>query len=244
MSIRLNKAIAELGLASRRAADALIEAGRVTINGHKAKLGQKVDLSQDEIKVAGKKVSQRSKESLEYWMLNKPVQVVSTVVDPEGRRTVAKYLSGKTKARLYPVGRLDYDSEGLLIMTNDGELAYRLTHPKYEIPKSYLAWVNGIYTSEKLERLRRGVYLREGKTAFDAVEVVEKTGRDFCLQISIHEGKKREIRRVCAKVGWEVQRLQRVQLGNLQLGELGLGQARKLTPQEVKVLQDLVDKSV
>ena len=240
METRLNKLLADLGYASRRAADALIEAGRVTVNGRKAKLGEKVDPLQMEIQLEGKKIQANKPEELEYWLFHKPVGVLSTLQDPEGRRSLQKYIRTKTEARLFPVGRLDSDSEGLLLLTNDGELAFRLTHPKYAVSKEYQVWVNGIFAQGKLERLRRGVYLREGKTAFDEVEIIEKTGRDFVLHVKIHEGKKREIRRVCAKVGWEVQRLQRQRLAGLELGNLGAGQMRKLSAEELALLKHAV----
>lgn len=240
MQIRLNKFLADLGLASRRGADALIEEGKVLLNHKKAKLGDKVNPVQDEVVVEGKKFSLASKEKLEYWLLNKPFNVISSVSDEANRKTVFDYVKSKTKTRVYPVGRLDYQSEGLLLMTNDGELAHRLTHPKYEVKKVYKVWVNGIFAEGKMERLLRGVRLAEGKIAFDQIELLEKEGRDFVLKITIHQGVKREIRRVCAKVGWEVTKLLRVQLGNLVMSNLTVGNVRKLEKQEVKDLQKLV----
>lgn len=240
MQIRLNKFLADLGLASRRKADALIEEGKVLINHKRAKLGDKVNPDRDEVMVAGKKFSRDSKEKLEYWLLNKPFNVISSVSDEANRKTVFDYVKSKTKARVYPVGRLDYQSEGLLLMTNDGELAHRLTHPKYQVKKVYKVWVNGIFSEDKMERLMRGVRLAEGKIAFDKIELIEKEGRDFVLKITIHQGVKREIRRVCAKVGWEVIKLLRVELGNLAMTNLMVGNVRKLEEQEIKDLQRLV----
>lgn len=240
MQIRLNKFLADLGLASRRGADALIDEGKVTINRQKAKLGDKVDPSQDEVAVAGQKVSSQNQENLEYWLLNKPYNVISSVSDESGRKTVFDYVKSKTKTRVYPVGRLDLESEGLLILTNDGELAHRLTHPKYEVKKVYKVTVTGIFAESKVERLLRGVRLAEGKVAFDQLEVMEKDGRDMVLKVTIHQGVKREIRRVCAKVGWEVTKLLRVQLGNLVMTNLTVGNVRKLTQEEVEGLKQLV----
>lgn len=240
MQIRLNKFLADLGLASRRKADALIEEGRVLLNHKKAKLGDKVDPAKDEVMFNGKRLNQDNKEKFEYWLLNKPFNVISSVSDEANRKTVFDYVKSKTKARVYPVGRLDYQSEGLLLMTNDGELAHRLTHPKYQVEKVYKVWANGIFSEGKMERLLRGVRLSEGKISFDKMELLEKEGRDFVLKISIHQGVKREIRRVCAKVGWEVTKLLRVQLGNLVMTNLTVGNVRKLEEQEVKDLQKLV----
>ncbi len=240
MKIRLNKFLADLGLASRRKADVLIEEGKVLLNHKKAKLGDKVDPTQDEVMLNGKRLDQGNKENFEYWLLNKPFNVISSVSDEANRKTVFDYVKSKTKARVYPVGRLDYQSEGLLLMTNDGELAHRLTHPKYQVEKVYKVWANGIFSEGKMERLLRGVRLSEGKISFDKMELIEKEGRDFVLKIAIHQGVKREIRRVCAKVGWEVTKLLRVQLGNLVMTNLTVGNVRKLEEQEVKDLQKLV----
>jgi len=240
MKIRLNKFLADLGLASRRKADTLIDDGKVMLNQRKAKLGDKVDPEKDEVIFAGKKVNATAKEDFEYWLLNKPRNVVSTVSDEAGRKTVFDYVKSKTKARVYPVGRLDLESEGLLLLTNDGELANRLTHPKYEVKKVYRVWVDGIFAHSKVERLLRGVRLAEGKTAFDDLEIIEKDGREMVLKVTIHQGVKREIRRVCAKVGWEVTKLLRVKLGNLSMVGLSVGNVRKLNEEEVNDLKKLV----
>lgn len=241
MKIRLNKFLADLGLASRRKADVLIETGKVLLNHKKAKLGDKIDPDQDEVMVNGKKLGVANKEPLEYWLLNKPFNVISSVSDEAKRKTVFDYVKSKTQARVYPVGRLDYQSEGLLLMTNDGELAHRLTHPKYQVKKVYKVWVSGIFSEEKVERLLRGVRLAEGKIAFDQIEVLEKEGRDIVLEITIHQGVKREIRRACAKVGWEVTKLVRMGLGNLTMHNLIVGNVRKLTSEEIIDLRRLVD---
>lgn len=240
MKIRINKFLADLGLASRRKADKLIDEGAVLINQRKAKLGDKIDPEKDELTFAGKKFVALQKESLEYWLLNKPFKVISAVTDDSGRKTTYDYIKTKTKARVYPVGRLDYESEGLLLMTNDGELAHRLTHPKYEVKKVYKVWANGIFSQTKMARLLSGVRLSEGRTSFDELELIEKEGRDLVLKVAIHEGKKREIRRVCAKVGWEVTKLLRVKLGSLVMTNLTVGNARKLTEEEIIGLKKLV----
>jgi pseudouridine synthase len=241
MKIRLNKLLADLGLASRRGADQLIDEGKVLVNDKKAKLGDKIDPEIDQITFAGKKINQTMNENFEYWLLNKPSNVISSVSDEASRKTVFDYVKSKTQARIYPVGRLDFESEGLLLLTNDGELAHRLTHPKYEVQKVYRVWVNGIFTQSKVERLLRGVRLAEGRMAFDDLEILEKEGRDMVLQVTIHQGVKREIRRVCAKVGWEVSRLLRVKLGNLDMADLSVGNVRKLSQEEIQDLKKLVD---
>lgn len=240
MQIRLNKFLANLGLVSRRKADALIEAGKVLINSSKAKLGDKIDPSKDKLSVEGRTIALETATNLEYWLLNKPSRVISSVSDEADRKTVMDYFKNKTTARLYPVGRLDYDSEGLLLMTNDGELAQRLTHPSYEVPKVYKVWVDGIYMPSKIDRLLRGVKLAEGKIAFDQVELLEKEGREFTLKITIHQGVKREIRRACAKVGWTVTKLLRVQMASLTLHDLIPGNVRKLSTEEVQALRQAV----
>jgi 23S rRNA pseudouridine2605 synthase len=240
MQIRLNKFLADLGFASRRKADALIEAGQVLLNNRKAKLGDKIDPTQDKLVVEGKAVELDQTAELEYWLLNKPRQVLSAASDESNRKTVLDYLKNKTTARLYPVGRLDYDSEGLLLLTNDGELAQRLTHPKFEIPKVYKVWVDGIFMPAKIERLLRGVRLAEGKIAFDQIEVLEKEGREFILRITIHQGVKREIRRACAKVGWTVTKLLRTQMATLVLHDLIPGNVRKLNLEEIQALRQAV----
>lgn len=241
MLIRLNKYLASLGLFSRRRADALIDSKKVSIDGKVAGLGDKIEMGKHTIVVDGKRlVTAQANQDFEYWLLNKPRGVVSTLSDESGRKTVAHFIRGKTTARLYPVGRLDYESEGLLLMTNDGELTHRLTHPKYEISKVYKVWVNGIFAYGKVERLLRGVRLAEGKIAFDQLEVLEKNGRDILLKVTIHQGVKREIRRAVAKVGWEVTKLLRTKLGPLELLNLPIGTARKLQAQEVLALKTIV----
>lgn len=241
MQIRLNKFLAELGLASRRKADQLIDEGKVLINQKKAQLGDKVDPGKDQITFDGQKIkNDQENESFEYWLLNKPRNVVSTVKDEAGRKTVFDYVKSKTNTRVYPVGRLDLESEGLLLLTNDGELANRLTHPRYEVQKVYKVWVDGIFAHSKVERLLRGVRLAEGKVAFDELEILEKDGREMILEVRIHQGLKREIRRVCAKVGWEVTKLLRIKLGNLEMTSLKVGNVRKLSEAEIIDLKKLV----
>lgn len=245
-TIRLNKLLAELGISSRRGADLLIEEGRVELNGKKAQLGVKVNPSTDRLVFNGKVIdlvaakATLSGENFEYWLLNKPIRVISSVDDPAGRKTVMRFLRGKSQVRLYPVGRLDYESAGLLLMTNDGELTHRLTHPKYNIEKEYLVEATGIFSQDKIEHLEHGVRLAEGRARADKVELLTKNGRDLELKIIMHEGRKREVRRICAKVGWEVTRLTRVRLADLDLGKLQPGTVRKLTEEEILNLKKAV----
>ena len=246
MSVRINKLLADLGLASRRGADLLISAGKVKINGRKAKLGEKVDLVKDRLVVNGELIADQAiqavvnKENYEYWLLNKPPAIISAVTDSANRQTVMRFLQNKSQARLYPVGRLDYDSEGLLLMTNDGELTYRLTHPRYQIEKEYLVNAYGIFSQDKIARLEKGVLLAGRRAMADRVELLNKEGRDLELKFILHEGRKREVRRLCARVGWEVQRLVRVRLGDLTLGNLKPGTVRKLSEEEIKQLKKSV----
>lgn len=246
MNVRINKLLADLGLSSRRGADLLISAGKVKINGRKAKLGEKVDLKKDKLVVNGELINQEilqeveGGENYEYWLLNKPPSVISAVNDPASRKTVTYYLKNKSQARLYPVGRLDYESEGLLLMTNDGELTYRLTHPKYEVEKEYVVDATGIFSQSKIARLEKGVLLAGRRAKADQVELLEKDGRNLQLKFILHEGRKREVRRLCARVGWEVKRLVRVRLANLELGNLEPGTVRKLTEEEIAKLKGSV----
>lgn len=249
MKGRINKVLADLGLASRREADVLIQAGQVKVNGRLAKLGEKIDLSRDQLKVKGKTINEAliqtvtSGEKFEYWLLNKPPAVVSTVSDELNRKTVMFFLKNKSQARLYPVGRLDYNSEGLLLMSNDGNLAYRLTHPKYQVEKEYLVEVKGIFSQDKINRLERGVLLAGKRARAEHIELVEKKGRDLLLKFILHEGRKHEVRRLAAKVGWEVTRLTRTRLANLELGNLQVGTVRKLSDDEILSLKKTVQLS-
>ncbi len=238
---RLQKVLARAGVASRRACEQLIRAGRVTVNGLTVtELGTKVRPDVDILAVDGRPVSVSTPPV--YVMLNKPPGYVSTTSDPYGRPTVLDLLPEYTDARLYPVGRLDTDSEGLLLLTNDGSLTERLTHPRYGLEKEYLVWVEGEPTAGCLERLRSGVPL-DGKLAgVDTVAVVEagiSANQTSLLRIILHEGRKREIRRLCAAIGHPVRRLQRVRLGPLHLGQLAPGASRLLTKQETAQLMAL-----
>lgn len=231
----LLKYLANSGVASRRKVDQMVRDGRVSVNGKKViDPGLTIDPQKDEISVDGKKIQGVSQYV--YIMLNKPKGVISTVSDEKKRQTVVDLV--KTKARVYPVGRLDEDSTGLILLTNDGQLANKLTHPRYEIPKTYQVAVRGEITEERLRRLREGVRLKEGITSLAEVEVVNPDPKRTLLQMTIHEGWNRQIRRMCGVVGLNVVALKRVAMGPLQLGDLQWGEWRNLTAEEVSSLKN------
>jgi len=229
--------LAHAGLGSRRAMEELIAAGRVKVNGRRARLGDRVDPDKDEVEVDGSRVP--LEQDLVHYLLNKPAGVVSTASDPGGRQTVVDLLD--LPARVWPVGRLDTDSEGLLVVTNDGELTHRLTHPRYEIPKTYLAEVKGTAGGRAIQQLIAGVDLEDGRTKRAKVSLVEATRGGTLLEITITEGRNRQVRRMCDAVGHPVKRLVRTNLGPLQLGRLKPGTFRKLSLEEVRALYRACD---
>ncbi|MBO5045883.1 MAG: rRNA pseudouridine synthase [Clostridia bacterium] len=234
--MRINKFLAEQGVASRRGSDKLIEEGRVTINGVRAKAGDSVEAS-DVVQVDGKILSH--KVNYEYYLMNKPKGYVCTVSDEKGRKTVMDLLPAGA-GRVFPVGRLDYDSEGLLILTSDGDLAYRLTVPKNEIPKTYLVRIEGTITDVQLNRLRAGVEIEKGVvTKKCKINVVETNKSYTKMHVVLTEGKNREIRRMFETVGKNVDFLKRIRIGDLTLSGLDRGSVRKLTKEEIFYLSNL-----
>jgi 23S rRNA pseudouridine2605 synthase len=232
---RLQKVLAHAGVASRRKAEKIIREGRVTVNGKVVtQLGTKVDSDRDEIRVDGERVHIAS--SYVYVLFNKPRGVLSTMEDKRGRTALGDLLAIPT--RLYPVGRLDVKSEGLILLTNDGELANLLTHPRYEHEKEYLVLVNGSPSDKTLEVWQRGVMLEGQLTAPARVEVLSR-GDSSLLRVVMREGRKRQIRNVASLLGHPVRELKRVRLGPLQLGALEAGQWRYLTAQEIRQLESL-----
>jgi len=229
---RLQKALARAGLGSRRMAEILIEAGRVTIDGRIAELGNRVDADTQEIRVDGKLVP--AAPSAVYFLLNKPTGVITTADDPHGRPTVVEMID--TEVRIFPIGRLDMATEGLLILTNDGRLAHLLTHPSVGIEKEYLVRVEGDPSPSSIRRLREGIELEDGVTAPAQVSRVS----DGVLRIVIHEGKNRQVRRMCEAIGHEVIRLVRTRIGPIHDAKLTPGAARPLTVGEVRKLMDAV----
>lgn len=233
---RLQKFMAEAGVASRRACEEMIRQGRVTVNGETASLGRSVEPEQDRVELDGKPVQKEQRRTV--ILLYKPRGVVSTSSDPEGRRTVQDYFR-EIPERLYNVGRLDLNSEGLLLMTNDGALANRLTHPRYGVEKTYYAVCDGRLTASEAARLTNGVELEDGMTAPARVDAVRTTQRgDTSFLITIHEGRNRQIRRMLEAVGHRTLRLKRERFGPLSLGTLAPGEWRKLSDEEIKKLEN------
>lgn len=242
MQVRLQKAIAESGLASRRKAEALIAAGRVTVNGKViTELGTKVDPARDHVKVDGKHLS--AAQPFVYLVLNKPKNVMSTLDDPGGRPTVKDYLRG-VSVRVFPVGRLDFDSEGLMLLTNHGELAQALLHPRYHVPKTYLIKVKGVLTDEEIRRLEQGVSLEDGMTSPAHIKKIKKAEQNSWLELTIREGRKHQVKRMLDAVGHPVIKLVRVKMGPLSLDNLEPGEYRFLTDREANVLRELVEERV
>jgi len=234
---RLQKILARAGVASRRAAETLIRAGRVTVNGRVVgELGTKADPSVDDVRLDGERVRA---QRFRYLLLHKPIGVVTTLDDPERRATVRDFLP-KGFDRVYPVGRLDYHSSGLLLLTNDGELAARLLHPRYRIPRTYRVKILGRLSPEGLGRLRRGVKLDDGMTGPAEIDVERRLEGKTWLRITIREGKRREIRRMCEALGYRVDRLTRIRFGPIELGRLPAGQWRPLEAPEVEALRAAV----
>ncbi len=232
--MRLNKYIASCGTASRRGADALVEAGKVKVNGCVVKNhGIEVDVSKDTVCVNG--AALRPEQRMVYIMLNKPAGVLSTCRDDRGRKTVLDIVKNVDE-RLFPVGRLDFDTEGLLLLTNDGDFAYQCTHPKHEQSKTYYAEVNGDLTSAALSRLELGIVIDGRKTSKAKIKVINKLGNQTKLTIEIHEGRNRQVRKMFKAVGSHVCYLKRTAIGNLTVGDLALGQWRYLTEKDFSLL--------
>lgn len=237
---RLQKVLAAVGVASRRHSEELILAGKVKVNGETVKtLGTKVDPAKDRIEVNGKLLEHEAAKI--YLMLNKPPGYVTTAHDPQGRPTVIDLVKDIGE-RVYPVGRLDYDTEGLLLLTNDGELTYALTHPKHEVGKTYLALVQGVPGPDKLKRFQKGLRLADGPTAPARVKLAKTVRGNAWLEITIHEGRNRQVRRMCETIGHPVLKLKRVKLGFLTLDKLEEGKYRRLTKDEIRQLKQLVKK--
>jgi 23S rRNA pseudouridine2605 synthase len=237
LGIRLQKVLSQAGVASRRAAEKLIADGRVTVNGKTIlTMGVKVDPGKDEIRVDGRRIKGVSQPR--YLLLYKPAGYVTTRSDPQRRRTVLDLLTG-VREYVYPVGRLDYDTEGLLLLTNDGELAARLTHPRHGVARTYEARVAGMPDREAIERLRNGIPL-DGHRTLPADVVLLNQGRrdrDGVLRLTIREGRNRQVRRMCEAVGHPVQHLKRTRFGTLADRRLKPGEWRELAPREVEALQ-------
>jgi 23S rRNA pseudouridine2605 synthase len=238
--VRLQKYLADCGIASRRAAEGLIAQGRVAVNGSIAQIGQQVTPGEDEVTLDGQPAGAEKKV---YILLNKPEGAVTTAADTHGRKTVLDCIHG-VRARLFPVGRLDMDVEGALLLTNDGDLAYRLMHPRFEVPKVYMARVRGRVQPEAIRHIESGVELEDGMTAPARCAIANRGDNTTLIRLTLHEGKKREVKRMCAAVGHPVITLHRVSFGNVRVEGLRSGEWRYLTNDEVLGLRKLAGDSV
>src|SRR5947199_5557188 len=235
MAERLQKILAHAGVASRRKAEELIETGHVSVNGKVVReLGSKADLDQDLIQVDGRTI--RETQDKVYYVLYKPAGCVTTLSDPENRPTIKAYLE-EIPERVYPVGRLDYDVEGALIVTNDGDLAYSMMHPRYGVRRTYLAKVHGVPTAEQLERLRRGVRLEDGRARALEADLHSRTPRNTWVRVVVAEGRQHLVKRLLEAVGAPVQKLDRADYGGIAVAGMRPGQLRELTRAEVQMLR-------
>jgi len=229
---RLQRSLARAGLGSRRACEELIAAGRVSVGGREATLGDRVDPARDEVRVDGRKVS--VDPGLRYLAMHKPRGVTTTMRDPHAERDLSRFLP--KGPRVFPVGRLDRDTEGLLLLTNDGELAHRLTHPRYAVEKEYLVEVDGAPSSRQLGRLRRGVELDDGVARAVEARIAGGSKGRGAVRLVMVEGRKREVRRMLEAVGLPVRRLVRTRVGPVRLGRLKPGELRELEPEDVRAM--------
>jgi 23S rRNA pseudouridine2605 synthase len=228
-----------MGIASRRKAEELIREGRITIHGQVARLGDKADPMRDPIKVDGRRIVPSTAKY--YVLMNKPKGFVTTTDDPEGRPTVMDLLK-RQKPWIFPVGRLDYDAEGFLLLTNDGDLNYRLSHPSFQIPRTYLVKVKGKPTPEVMERLSRGIQLEDGRTAPCQISPMKETEENRWVRMTLHEGRNRQIKRMWERMGHMVLKIKRVNFAGLALGKLRPGEYRDLLPREVEKLMQMTRK--
>lgn len=233
--IRLNKYLASIGIASRRQIDTLISQGKFTVNEKTAQLGQQIDPQKDKI-MFGQKLIENQVFELEYLILNKPRGYLSTTKDTHTRKTILDLV--KTKNRLYPIGRLDKESQGLILLTNDGDLTNHLTHPKFHISKTYQVTVLGKVTDSQLNKLQSGIELEDGLTKPTKTRIIKIGNRETILEMVLYEGKKRQIRRMCSSLHLFILKLERVALGPIKLENLSLGKSRKLTAEEIKKLSN------
>ncbi|HYE83823.1 MAG TPA: pseudouridine synthase [Clostridia bacterium] len=237
MEERLQKIMSELGVASRRKCEDMIAAGKVKVNGRLiTEPGCKADKDRDVIEVDGKII--RNHETRLYILLNKPAGYITSVKDQFGRPTVLDLLKG-ISIRVFPIGRLDYDTEGLLLLTNDGDLTYRITHPKHNIEKTYRALVHGEVDREDILAFERGIAIEDYVTAPAVLKIVRYTKGKSIVDITIHEGKNRQVRKMCSSIGHEVLRLKRIRIGKIGLGSLKEGEWRYLSEPEIKYLKTL-----
>ena len=237
--IRLQKVLAQAGIASRRAAEIMIDEGRIEVNGKLVtEQGRRVDPERDVIRVDGSRIPPPRRHV--YAVLNKPRGVVSTMDDPEGRKTVSDYLGRHARERLFHVGRLDTDTEGMLLLTNDGDFAQRMMHPSYELTKTYVAEVEGFVENSTLKRLAKGLKLEDGWVKPDSVKLGIRTEQRTMVTVVLHEGRNRIVRRMFDAIGHPVRTLARTQIGPMRMGQLRPGEIRDLTREELGALLDAV----
>jgi len=240
MTQRINRILSEAGLASRRKADELIKSGRVMLNGKiLRKLGVKADWGKDSIKLDGREIPKPAEKI--YLMLNKPFGYVCTLNDPEGRRIVTDLLRDIPQ-RIYPVGRLDFDSMGLLLLTNDGDFSFQLTHPKYHIPRTYKVTVRGDVTENDINTIKNGMELEDGFISASSAALIGRQGEKSLVRLTIAQGRNRIIRRMIETLGYSVVHLVRIGFGSLELGNLKVGRYRNLEPEEVNELMEMISR--
>lgn len=233
-NIRINKYLASQGIASRRQIDKYLQQGLILLNGQIAKLGDKINPSIDKIIINGQTLEPKNTQKI-YLALHKPIGYLSSTSDDRGRPTVMDLI--KLPFRLYPVGRLDYNTSGLIILTNDGDLTLKLTHPRYHLPKTYLAQIVGKVSKSQLQMLRQGVLLEDGRTLPAKVAIIEQNVNSTIIEITVRQGKNRQIRRMCQSLNLKINALKRISIGSIQLNQLKLGQWRYLTQEEVEQIK-------
>ena len=237
--VRIQKYLSECGVVSRRSAEKAIENGEVTINGEKAEIGQKIRPGRDKIRYRRQSVSMTRKDSKRiYLLVNKPVGYVTTMKDEMGRKCVKELVSGLGK-RVYPVGRLDKDSEGLLIMTNDGELTNKLTHPRHKIPKIYHVRVKTAISADELRKLSGPMIIDDYEIQPVQCSIVKRSNEHTVIRMTLYEGRNRQIRKMCEQVGLEIEKLKRVAIGEISLGDLRPGKFRHMTVSQIRYLKNL-----
>lgn len=237
---RLDKYLSNLGLASRRSIKKLLKEEMLTINGDRVReSGTRIDAAKDDIRLNGEKILQ---PKTQYYILNKPKGIISTTSDERGRLDVTSFIP--TKHRIYPVGRLDKDTTGLILLTNDGELTHKLIHPKYHVPKIYRLTIEGRMEKDQLNAFRKGVILEDGITAPAEVTIIEDSYQKSLIEVTLHEGKNRQIRRMCEIVGINLLQLERIKFGPISIGNLKSGKYRELSDKEVEELRLAADKAV
>ena len=235
MKERLQKYMAKCGVASRRKSEEIISQGRVSVNGKTVNEIVMIDEEIDNVKVDGQIIALEEKKV--YIILNKPVGVITSVKDQFDRKTVTEIVN--IKERVYPVGRLDYDTSGLLLLTNDGDIAYKMTHPSQEIEKVYSARIKGIPTMDEIERFKSGLKIEDYITATSEIKILSQYGNSSLVQITIHEGRNRQVRKMCDAINHPVLELKRIMMGEIELGNLKVGEWRELTEEEVGYLKRL-----